>query len=342
MTVIAGLDVGGAHLKVALVEDSTTTIARQLICPLWKGFEHLVSALQIAKQWTDQADSVAITMTGELSDIFVDRQQGVEELVHHLADTYSPRARFWCGGDGFHDATYAQSHAHLVGSANFIATAQLAAQDIKNGLLIDMGSTTTDIIALRSGHARPTGLSDLARLQTGELIYTGLTRTACMGLLERAPFQGVETRLTHEYFATMADVYRILGRLNCGVDLHDTADGKGKSIEESITRLARMFGCDAKDASQEEWKQCAELFAEAQSRRICDGIDQVLAAHRDAELSVFVTAGIGCDVISKLSERYGAQSIPFSQIANVAPDALSEANHCAPAVAVAHLLSNQI
>ena len=40
-----GLDVGGAHLKLARVEDGRVVSVRQIACPLWEGIERLDSAL---------------------------------------------------------------------------------------------------------------------------------------------------------------------------------------------------------------------------------------------------------------------------------------------------------
>ena len=111
-----------------------------------------------------------------------------------------------------------------------------------------MGSTTTDIIAVAGGKPPPRGITDGERLATGELVYTGLTRTDVSVVAQRATFHGREQRLAAGGFATMADVRRILGELPDGVDQHATADGRGKSVEESIARFARCFGRDAVDA----------------------------------------------------------------------------------------------
>ena len=50
----------------------------------------------------------------------------------------------------------------------------------------------------------------------GELVYIGVVRTPLMALVRRVPFPRVWNPLMAEYFATMADVYRLLGRLGQG------------------------------------------------------------------------------------------------------------------------------
>jgi uncharacterized hydantoinase/oxoprolinase family protein len=64
-----------------------------------------------------------------------------------------------------------------VAAANWIATAPLAAKINPNCILIDTGSTTTDIIPIKNGRECADGRSDLERLKTGELVYSGTLRT---------------------------------------------------------------------------------------------------------------------------------------------------------------------
>ncbi len=58
MTITAGLDVGGAHLKVALAEAGRTVAVRQIACPLWQGLDKLDAALAEAKPLLAQASRI--------------------------------------------------------------------------------------------------------------------------------------------------------------------------------------------------------------------------------------------------------------------------------------------
>ena len=160
-----------------------------------------------------------------------------------------------------------------VASANFLATARVIATRQPKSLLIDMGSTTTDIVACD----RPQGLTDAERLQTGELVYTGLTRTPVASVATRAPLAGQWQGLARDAFATMADVRRILDELPDDVDVHDTADGRGKSFAESLARFARGFGRDADMRHLATWQISAAYVRERQLRSIHDGALQVLS-----------------------------------------------------------------
>jgi probable H4MPT-linked C1 transfer pathway protein len=337
MTITAGLDVGGAHLKVALAEEGRVTSVRQFACPLWLGLERLEAALAEARPLTERAERHAITMTGELSDLFPDRRTGVDTLVDRLTRAYGPATRFWMGSKGFGDAACARIHHEHVGSTNFLATAALIARRIPDALLLDFGSTTADIIPIRRGAPVPRGLTDAERLATGELVYTGLTRTAVMGVTTRAPFRGRMQTLAREYLATMADVRRILGTLADDVDQQATADGRGKSLDESVARLARMFGRDAADGTVDDWRAAAAFLREEQLGTIINACREVLAASPVPPDAPVVVAGTGAAEAADIAARMARRALSFADLANAEPACRRWVTYCAPAVAVALL-----
>jgi len=67
-----------------------------------------------------------------------------------------------------------------VASANWLASAGFAARHLDQALFIDLGSTTTDILALCGGAVQALGMTDAERLVSEELLYTGVTRTPVM------------------------------------------------------------------------------------------------------------------------------------------------------------------
>lgn len=338
MSITAGLDVGGAHLKVALIEDGRPIEVAQYLCPLWQGLDKLDAALAEAQPVLARADRYAITMTGELSDLFESRQAGVETLVRYMTGALGSKINFWMGLRGFGPPDSAFAHHADVGSTNFLATASLIAKLTTDALLVDFGSTTADVIAIISGKPAPLGLTDGTRQASGELVYTGYTRTAVMAVAQNAPFKGEWVSLAREYLATMADVRRILGELDADADLHATADGRGKSIAESTARLARMLGRDFSEAKASQWQLAARHIAEIQMRSIADAMVQVLSRHPGADLSRLVTAGIGCDVANVLGHRLGLTPTTFGKITGANGRCSRAATHSAAAVAVGMLL----
>lgn len=338
MGIEVGLDVGGAHLKVAQARDGQICGVLQLACPLWQGIHYLDKALGDAAPLIAQANRISITMTGELSDLFADRQEGVETLVGRLSATFGDSARFWMGQRGFGSAADAVQYYADVASTNFVATAQLVGTHLQDALLVDMGSTTTDVIAIKDGQPAVTGFTDAGRLASCELVYTGLTRTAVMGVATSASFKGREQGLCREYLATMADVRRILDELPDGVDQHATADGRGKSVEESVARLARMFGRDAADGSAADWLGAAEQISAAQMAPIREACTTVSKHAGLSDAAPFVLAGIGANVLARrIAGPLRRDCISFGTLTGASGALAGAATHCAPAVAVALL-----
>lgn len=335
LAVTAGLDAGGAHLKIAVAEDGIITDVRQIACPLWQGLDKLEAAIAEARPLLERASRVALTMTGELSDLFPNRPTGVETLVRRFVKERGQNLKIWLGMRGLGTPGEALSHPADAGSTNFLATAAYVARQHPDALLIDFGTTTADIIPIRGGAPVPQGLTDADRQATGELVYTGLTRTAVMAVASTVPFRGRLVSLQREYLATMADVRRILGEDLTAIDLHGTADGKGKSIDESVIRLARMVGRDAMEAPMTEWRHLALTLREAQLRTIHDGALLVLSAANLSDTVPVVAAGVGAGEVTEIARRLMRRTISFHEIAPSRKGAQFWTTACAPAVSLA-------
>lgn len=334
--ITAGYDVGGAHLKVARVEGGRVTAAAQFPCALWNGLDQLDAALNAAKHLTAGADQHAVTMTGELCELFPSRHDGVIALTRHVADRLGNSTTFYRGLKGFGTADAAIADTDSVASANFLATAQAIARVRSRMLLIDMGSTTTDIIPCD----RPQGLSDAERLQTGELVYTGFTRTPVPSVTTRGVLAGQWQTLARDTFATMADVRSVLGELPDDIAHDATADGRGHSIEASLARLARGFGRDAELRHLATWQVSAGHIREAQVRTIYDGAVQVLS-RPGLQVDSVVAAGIGAPVAEVIARRLGLPSVTFGELLGADASCRLAVTRYAPAVAVALLASAQ-
>jgi (4-(4-[2-(gamma-L-glutamylamino)ethyl]phenoxymethyl)furan-2-yl)methanamine synthase len=339
MSAVIGWDIGGAHLKAARVSGGRVEAAVQAATPLWLGLDSLETAFDALHAQLGGADRHAITMTGELSDAFPSRREGVAGLAAIAARHLAPAAlSLYAGRAGFVELGEAAAHAADIASANWHASAALLSLKLRDALFIDIGSTTADLIPIVVGEVAAVGYTDAERLASGELVYTGMTRSFVMGLAARAPFRGAWTSLMNEYFATSADVHRILGALPEGADKMPTADGREKTVEASRARLARMIGRDADEAAAPEWEGLAAWFAEAQIREIADAAFLRLSRNDVAAQAPVIGAGVGESVAAEVARRLKRPSIGFSSLI-AAP---AEASHCAPAVAVALLAAEAL
>lgn len=331
-----GWDLGGVHVKAALIRAGRIESAVQVPCPLWQGVGALDDALNALPEWTRGEADHAVTMTGELTDCFADRTAGVAALAGWAADRLSGRVRIFAGRSGFVAPTEAASSAADIASANWYATAALIGRLTPDALLVDVGSTTADLIPIIGGRPAAGGYSDAERLETGELVYTGVVRTPLIGLTDHAPFLGRRTRLMTETFAHAGDVYRLLGDLPPEADQQATGDRKGKSVAESETRLARIVGRDRGEGDAHAWASLARHFAETQLRVLHDAAAVLLSSPDMPADAPLVTCGAGHFVGDRLAARLGrpAKGLAALLIPSTGEAASSWISTCGPAVAV--------
>jgi probable H4MPT-linked C1 transfer pathway protein len=331
-----GWDIGGAHVKAALLDDAGKAAGVvQLACPLWRGLEHLEQAVDAVLQRFGNPARHAVTMTGELADIFPNRHQGVLQICQTLQRKL-PQAELniYAGEHGFIALSQVEALTASIASMNWLASAQFVAQQCHSGVFLDIGSTTTDIVALHDGNAQPQGRSDAERLTTEELIYSGVVRTPVMAVVQRVPFNGQMQRVAAEHFATMADVYRLTGALPEQHDMSDTADGGGKTQLDSARRLARMVGRDVEDSLMLAWQALAHYIARAHAQDIAAGIKRVSG---DADTTPLIGAGAGRFVVKQIAKKLGRDYVDFADLVIGDGNEKDWAAVCAPAYAVARL-----
>ncbi|CAG0970304.1 (4-(4-[2-(gamma-L-glutamylamino)ethyl]phenoxymethyl)furan-2-yl)methanamine synthase [Methylophilaceae bacterium] len=339
---VIGWDVGGAHLKAVLIDAEDRVLdAVQLACPLWQGIDKLDAALgQVLALFGDAAADHAVTMTGELADIFINRRDGVEKISRHLHDRLGGRARFYAAGDGFVEFSRVPGLHSRIASANWHASASYAARKLGQGLFIDIGSTTTDIVILSGGVPGNRGFSDAERMRADELVYTGVVRTPLMALAHAVAFNGHVYRVAAEHFATTADIYRITGELMETEDMSATADGAEKSRSASMRRLARMLGHDREDAMDASWLELANTFKAQQLRHLESAISALLARGQLDAQAPMIAAGAGSFLAEELARRFNRDLIRVEDLVSAdSEEARHWAGVCFPAYAVACMMS---
>ena len=336
---IIGWDVGGAHLKTARLSPAgEVERVVQVPCPLWQGLGHLDTAVDAARLTVGDAPIHAVTMTGEMVDLFPNREAGVRELIAAIQQHFGGGSlRFYAGTEGFLSGPAAAAAGASLASANWRATADLVAARLATALVVDVGSTTTDLVVVSGGRVVARGRDDATRLVAGELVYTGVVRTPLMAVAPQAPFEGEWVPLMAEYFAATADVYRLTGQLPEGADQHPAADGGEKTTAASARRLARMLGRDVESAPLRGWRQLAEWFARTQARQLEDACDRVSSLTEVPADAPIVSAGVGRFLLPEIAAARHRQYLEFADLFPGSPALRERISDCAPAVAVAAL-----
>jgi (4-(4-[2-(gamma-L-glutamylamino)ethyl]phenoxymethyl)furan-2-yl)methanamine synthase len=337
--IVIGWDIGGAHLKACRLERGAVTDVALWPCALWQGLERLDQAFALAAaRWPDlRSAHHALTMTGEMADLFADRERGVRCIAERSALALGDARRFFAGDAGWCAPDAVGAAWASIASANWLASARLAARRCGDGVLVDIGSTTTDVVALEDGHVATSSRSDAARLASGELLYHGVVRTPLCAFARRIAFRGATFNVMNEFFASAADVYRLTGELAATHDLHPSADGAAKDPAATRQRLARMIGLDARDAAAEDWLAFAHAWRAEQLALIGEAVAQVASAHGVAATAPLVAAGCGSFLVADVAAASGRTLLAYPD-GGVADAALARlAQVCAPSVAVALL-----
>jgi (4-(4-[2-(gamma-L-glutamylamino)ethyl]phenoxymethyl)furan-2-yl)methanamine synthase len=330
-----GWDVGGAHLKAALLSETGEVLqVCQVACQLWRGMAELEQALaEVLSQLESVPERHAVTMTGELVDIFPNRRAGVLQIAQFMAEHLNGEVLFYSAKQGFVDGSQVPMLADSIASANWHASASLIAKSITQAVLIDIGSTTSDLILIKDGLAASQGFTDAERMHFDELIYAGVVRTPLMAMCQKVQFDGFLMNVAAEHFATTADVYRLTGEMSLQDDMADTSDGAGKTELESARRLARMIGHDVEHKDISAWKALAFEFRKVQITRLQEALSH-LDINQDVPL---VGAGAGRFLVRVLAEEMSKPYLDVETLMNASNKASHWASVCLPAVAVASL-----
>jgi probable H4MPT-linked C1 transfer pathway protein len=321
-----GLDVGGANLKAAHTDGTT----RSRPFALWKHPDGLADALRDLIHDLPRFDQLAVTMTGELCDCYETKRQGVVAILDAVAKLAgSTQVQVWCNDGRFVSLATAREQPLLVAAANWLALATFAGRYAPTGsaLLVDIGSTTTDVIPLADGQPIPQGRTDPERLRTGELVYVGVRRTPLCAVI------GGEGAA--ELFATTHDLFLVLDSMPEDDADRDTADGRPATKSFAHARLARMLGGDAETLPNSETHQLALRGLAKLGFRIQQAIEGV-ARPLARPLGTVIVSGSGeflaRGVVNEMLAR-----LPFQKRISLAEQVGQEISRAACAYAVAVL-----
>jgi len=272
-----GIDIGGANLKV--VDDAGVHIH---YCPLWQG----ASLTDLLEAYREPA---AVVMSGELADCFASKIEGIRWIVDAV-HAVIPDAVFY----GI-DAAFHTRPVPALAAANWLASADYLRKDYADAVLLDVGSTTADVIPLNCFEALK-GLTDTRRLQKHYLVYTGMLRTNIATLLPSVMLDGTVTPVSTEYFATSADAHLVLGHITPEDYTCPAPDNGEKTPDAALRRLARVVCADIDEIGKDGALQIARQFWQAQRTLITRAVGRALFQSGTGRV---ITAGIGADLFAR-------------------------------------------
>jgi len=273
------LDIGGVYIKSALVVEKNGGIEIQRTVRNPYNFrihaadlkDSLTTELVSHLSGDSNVDAIIVTITAETVGIFSTIGDGIKTITS-ICEQAFPQIRIgYISVNGeFCDVKAVMKNPMKFASANWVATATLAAQTINNGLFIDIGSTTTDIIPIKNGQVVPRETTDLGRLKSGELIYSGIQRTYIAHIVDSLPYNDTDIPLAAEIRCFTAHVYvvlKILGEFKMlhpitGRNMKITRDYALDMIARSVCGDRNMLNDSVllKMADHVRFEQCNKLI----------------------------------------------------------------------------------
>src|SRR5262245_9479860 len=325
------LDIGGANLKVADGLD----YAQSYAFALWRERDKLAQQIRTAIFEAPACDHLAVTMTGELADCFESKAAGVRFIIQAVNS----------GSDNRHTRVYlvdgrmvtpqiATGLPQLVAASNWHALARFAGRFAPQGpaMLVDVGSTTCDVIPLVDGKPVATGQTDTQRLLSGELVYTGIERSPIAAIVQTIPYRGQSCPVVQETFATMQDAYVILDQINEDLGNTNTCDRRPLTKAASRLRLARMIAADGDEFNHRDAVTAAHSVSQAQAALVATAIAKV-RARLPAPPGRVILSGHG-EFLAKNAHETLPNPVPIISLTEKLGLTLSR---CAPAYALAVL-----
>jgi len=331
MNAVLGWDIGGVNTKAARVADAHVLAARAAPYELQRDPAALVPLLtHLAHDLgAGPADAHAVTMTAELSQLFRTKREGVGFVLDAVTAAFPDACvRVWSVDARWRTPAEARREPLAVAAANWAATAHLVGRQSSDCVLVDVGSTTTDIIPIRHGAPMTRGRTDVERLREGELVYTGALRTPVEAVAPTVPVRGHETGVSAEGFALAGDVHVWRGELEPSDYSVPTPDGRPTTKQFAGERLARVVCADREMLDETDIGVIADALWDAQVARIAGALVRTRA--RQPTLTRAVVTGLGEFLAAAAARRVGLQVTHLS-------DTLGPAARHAPAAAVALL-----
>jgi probable H4MPT-linked C1 transfer pathway protein len=326
-----GLDIGGANIKVA----DGLGYARSYPFALWQKPAELAQELRMVISEAPPSVHLAVTMTGELADCFATKAEGVRFILEALQTASDNRhTRVYLCDGRMVTPQVALLNPVAAAASNWHVLAQFVSRFAvrETSILIDIGSTTTDIIPIVGGKPAALGTTDTTRLLQGELVYTGVERTPVCGLVSHVPYREKNCPVALEFFATMYDVYLVLEQLpENPLDIR-TADGRSATKKNARDRLARVIAADSEEFNHRDAIAMAEFVAEAQLQKIVAAVKQVTSRLATPPQS-FILAGQGEYLAIKVLEDLP----PVNRVVRLSREIDPVVSRCAPAHALAVL-----
>ena len=243
------------------------------------------------------------------------------EILSNCSNYIKGKTLFFANNGKYVNYDTAIKSTEKLFSTNWILTSKFLNYKKNIDLIIDVGSTTTDIIFKDMNIEN--NINDHMRLTNKTLLYLGVVRTPLPMIADNIKYKGRDISLVNEVFATTGDIFNI----NNDIDFSDLdylgSDNLQFTKENSFTRLARVIGLDYKDCQEKHLIDVANNFKNIFISKIIDNIRAIDKKIQREGLTAFSdniddftisSIGEGRFIIKEMCKIYNINYTPIDNI----------------------------
>lgn len=312
---VIGLDIGGSNIKFTMLTPQRTgyLVSGGIVNAPYMDLEleHIVKRFL-----TENAEDVSCV--GVITSYPVscgDYYKGVERIVTLFSELLPETPVFFIDFESrmWPLQEVMSTNPARFAMANFLGSAYLASKIRDNAIVMDTGSTSTDILLTRDNVPVAIGkdTGNIRRNLTGEATWTGIITTLISSLTQSVPLRGRWTPGSPRG-GTTNDVYNIL-YYDTMRDLLRMYGVKQKKIEDYYLNIASLFVFDLENIERTEIENVARYVSTKHVGTVAGFLLQVLSFHNlDLKDTDFVLMGIGKDIL--LKKVLTLLDVPRSQV----------------------------
>ena len=287
--ILLGWDIGGANIKVCVFNSDKKIIQmHKKNLNIWNDFSDINFFFNtVLNLYKDYDIKSFITITAESCDNFKDRNEGIISILSECDKNIVGKKYYYTNKNIYVDYKEAVNDTSKLFSTNWILTSNFLNASNKIDLIIDVGSTTTDIIFKNINIDN--NINDYKRLTNKTLLYAGVIRTPLPMLTDEVLYRSNYTSLVREVFATTGDIFNVLGDINFIDHNYVGSDNLQFTLENSLIRLSRVIGLDYDQSDKKNIIEIAYNIKKLFMKKIINNVNYIF----DNKIEGLVISSIG-------------------------------------------------
>jgi len=287
--IFLGWDIGGANTKVCVFNTEKKIIrVHKKNLKIWDDFNDINLFFDtVLSFYKNYEIKNFITITAESCDNFKDRKEGVTLILSQCNKNIIGKNYYYTNKNTYIDYNQALKEPTNLFSTNWILTANFLNTSKNIDVLVDVGSTTTDILFKNIDIDE--NINDYKRLTNKTLLYAGVVRTPIPMLTDEVLYRSNTTSLVREVFATTGDIFNILGDIDFSDHDYMGSDNLQFTVENSLVRLSRLIGLDYDRREKKYIIEVAQSIKKLFIKKIIDNINYIF----DGNTERLVISSIG-------------------------------------------------